>query len=371
MSMTWNRLLQTTTPMFLRDAEVNIVRNRKVLAMAESNGRIRYNCSGTKLNWKIEYRMPPLVGFSDGDNVDFDQKDKFKTAELEYRSQVMTDAMSEMVRLQNNGEAAIVKEYSETITKLIRAVRDQFGDEVYKDGNTSANSRALHGIESFMGTAGSPYKLTNGFVLPEDAYAGLSTKPQTYGGNWSGTGVTAGATAWPVGAGDAHFDFFSPVLVNYTDPTAGVWSAATKTWINTNEEAMRKGLTKSRRSAAKQGMLDLILLNEEMFEQYKTSNSSRQQIPIQPGGPGTLLALGFTDGQMFDGCNLSSEYGIPASAGYGINSMEMELCSLQGQLFTPHGPEFDKNTQFWNFWINFFGNFRWNPKFFVKFYPWG
>ena len=94
MSMTWNRLLQTTTPMFLRDAEVNIVRNRKVLAMAESKGRIRFKCSGTKLNWKVEYKMPPLVGFSDGDTVDFDQKDKFKTAELEYRAQIMTDAMS-------------------------------------------------------------------------------------------------------------------------------------------------------------------------------------------------------------------------------------------------------------------------------------
>lgn len=362
MSLTWNRLLQTTTPLYLRQVEVNIIRNRKVLAMLESKGRIRMKCSGTKLNWRVEYKMPPLVGFADGDTVDFDQRDKFKVLELEYRAQIMTDAMSEMNRLQNDGEPAIIKEYSQIIEGMTRAIRDQFGDEVYKDGEAAGNSRALHGIESFLG-AGT--NLNNGFMKPNDSYAGLSTVPQAYGGQWL-NGISPGLTAWPIGTGDAHFDFFSPVLVDYTSATSGVWSAGTKTWINTNEEAMRAGITKSRRSAAKEGMLDLILLNEELFQQYKTSNSSRQQIPVQPGGPGTLLSLGFTDGQIFDGVNISSEYGIPSGVGYGLNTMEMELCSLQNQLFVPTGPTFEDATQFWNFAIRFFGNFRFNPKFFVK-----
>lgn len=371
MSVQWNQLLMTTTPQYLRQVQVNIIRNRKVLALMESKNRIVLNCNGTKTDWRVEYKMPPLVGFADGDVADFDPADKFKNPNLEWRALIMTDAMSEMTRLENKGDAAIINIYENIISGMARAIRDQFGDEVYKDGSLAANSRNLHGIESCLGTAGSPNKLTNGFVEPNDTYATLSTKPGYYGGNHTGTGVTAGATAWPVGTNDAHYDFYSPVLVNYTDPTAGVYSAGTKAWPNTCEEAMNRLCTKSKRSSSKEGMLDLLLLNEELFQQYKDVNRGRQQLMVTPGGPGTLWSLGFTDGLMFDGTNLSSEYGVPATTGYGFNTMEMELRCLQSQLFVPNGPNFNETTRYWNFDITFYGNFRFNPKFLGKLYPWG
>jgi hypothetical protein len=49
--------------------------------------------------------------------------------------------------------------------------------------------------------------------------------------------------------GDAHFDFFSPVIVKVTSSR---WAAATKTWANACREALRYGLIKGRRNRPKQ-----------------------------------------------------------------------------------------------------------------------
>jgi hypothetical protein len=360
MSQEWSRLVNTTTADYLKGAEPLILRERMMTALAEKKGRIRYNASGTKMDFKVEFKEAPLQGFADGDTVTFSRRDRYQTAELPYRSYIMTDLMSQMERLQNRGTPQIVNLYGEIIEKMIANFGSQFGDQWYVDGNAAGNTKKVHGLESFLAhsTTLADYENATGFAKPSDTYAGLSTIPGNYGGTWTGT--------WPTGTGEPHYDFWSPVIVNYTAATAGAFSSATATWLARCTEALRKGITKSRKSKSKSGMLDLGLLQDDMFEAWKNANDGKQQINVNRGDPLGLVALGFTDALNFDGVDLGTEFGLPAGTGYGINTMQMEVVSLQDKLFVSVGPVWDEGTQTWRFQLTFYGNLKFFPKFFVK-----
>lgn len=351
----WSRLLNTTIPMYLREVEVNILKNRKLLALMQQKGRIRMNCSGTLVDWKVKFKRAPLTSFADGDIVSFARRDRYKTAQLPWRAYNLTDMISDMEILQNKNEEAIVKDYQEMVTNLVEDIDDEFGSELYIDGNAAGNSRKIHGLESFFATNGAA---SPGYMLPGDSYANLNTAPGSYGGQWNGV--------WPVGSGDAHYEFFSPVIIDYTCSNAAAWSSATKTWQNTCNEALRAGIMTSQKTKSKTGMLDLILLENELFRQFKNAQDSRQQLQIHRNEAVGLVALGFTDVVNWDGVDITTEYGMPSGIGYGFNTSQMELMSLQSQLFMSKGPYYDEDTQANKFAINYYGNARFNPKFFLK-----
>jgi hypothetical protein len=57
---------------------------------------------------------------------------------------------------------------------------------------------------------------------------------------------------------------------------------------------------------------------------------------------------------------------VPSNTGYGFNLDQMELNSLQKQLFVPEGPDFDIASQSWRFSIDFYGNMQFNPRYMGK-----
>lgn len=355
----WSRIVNTTIHKYIREVEVNILRNRKVLAMLQSKGRISFNHGGDLMDWKVRYKRAPMQGFADSDTLTFSRKDRWKTAQLEWRGYASTDSMTKLERLKNKNTEAIVKVYSEIAANLMDDMDDQFGDELYIDGNASGNSKRIHGLESFFGNGGAA---AAGYIAsPSDTYAGLSTALGNYGGNWSTSG---GNVNWPSGTGDAHYDFWSPLIVDYTDTA---WAASTKTWPNTCLEALRYGILKGKKNKSKKGMLDMILLDDELYRQYLDKLSTSERLVVTRGdSKDGLYALGFTDVVNWDGVDISYEYGVPTGAGYGWSMQNMELCSLQGQLFVPEGPDFEIASQSYRFSIDFFGNARHNPKYFTK-----
>jgi hypothetical protein len=354
----WSRIVNTTIHKYIREVEVNILRNRKLLALMQSRGRISFNHSGDLMDWKVRYKRAPMQGYADSDTLTFARRDRWKTAQLEYRGYAATDSMTKLERLKNKNTEAIVKVYSEIASNLMEDMEDQFGDELYVDGNATGNGKRIHGIESFMGDSGAA---AAGYVAsPSDTYAGLLTNLGNYGGNWS---LSGGNVEWPTGTGDAHYDFWSPLIVDYTDTA---WAATTKTWPNTCREALRYGILKGRKNKSKKGMLDLIMLNDELFRQFEEKIEANERIVIQRGERQGLYALGFTDTINYEGVDVTSEYGIPTGVGYGWSMDNVELCSLQGQMFVPEGPDMDIATQSYRFSIDFFGNARFNPRNFVK-----
>jgi hypothetical protein len=362
----WSRLVNTTISNYVRGEETNILRNRKLLDLLRGKGRITFNWSGTSFVKRIRYKRAPLVGYADGDTLTFSRRDRWRTFEQDWRGYSATDAMTKKERLENKGTEAIIKIYSDLGESLMDDINDQFGDEFYIDGNAAGKTKRIHGVESFFGNGGAA---AAGYIgSPSDTYGGLSTALGNYGGSWSTTG---GNSEWPTGTGDAHYDFFSPLIVDYTDTA---WAASTKTWPNTCVEAMRFAIVKSAKNKSKKGMLDLILLNDELYRQYlnardNTGTSTVQRVIVEKGSNSAdgKIGMGFGDVTNFDGVDVTFEYGMPTGLGYGFNCDQMELMSLQAQLFVVDGPEYDIQTKTWRTSIDFFGNLWCNPRFQVKF----
>jgi hypothetical protein len=307
------------------------------------------------MDWKVQYKRAPMVGYADTDTLTFSRRDRWKTAQLDYRGYSITDSMTKGEKLKNKSVEAIVKLYDGIAKNLLDDVEDQFGDEMYINGYAAGNAKRMHGIESFVNGA---TQNAGGLVGVQTAtYAGLSTALGNYGGTWNGS--------WPTGTGDAHYDFWSPLIVDYTNSG---WTAATKTWPNTCVEAMRFAIIKSRKNKTKKGMLDLIFLNDELYRQFLAQQEAKERIVIDRGKMSDEEQdVGFGETIYFDGVEVTYEYGIPANVGYGFNVDQMELRSMQGQLFVPEGPDYDIASKSWRFSVDFYGNLAFNPRYFVKF----
>lgn len=361
MAETWLRVANTTIANYMRGEEINILRNRKLLALIQGRGRITMNFSGTEMDWKVRYKRAAMTGYADGDSLSFARKERHKTAKLPMRGYSATDSVTKAEQLQNKSTEAIVNIFSNTASMLKDDIEDQFGEEFYIDGNATGNTKRIHGFESFLGNGGAA---AAGYIAtPSDTYADLSTALGNYGGSWATNGSSQ--VTWPIGTGDSHYDFWSPLIVDYTDT---LWAAGTDTWANNCIEAVRFAITHQGRNKSKKAMMDVILLDPELYRQYLQANESKQQINVRRGDkPGGLVALGFTDVFNQDGVEITREYGLPANVGYGIPVEQCELISWQNQLFVPEGPDMEISTKSYRFSIDFFGNLKCNPRYFTKF----
>lgn len=362
------RLANTTINQYIRDVEVNVLRNRKLLALMKQFGRITFNHSGLLMDWKIRYKRAPIQGFADGDTLTFPKRERHKTAQLDWRGYAATDSMNKLEKLKNKNAEAIVKTWSEAATLLMEDMEENFGDELYIDGNASGNSKRMHGVESFFGVSGAGTKQPIG--VPDDSYAGLNTLLGSYGGAWSSTGATAHAAGdWPTGQGQVEWDFWTPLVVDYTSAitthsangTLG-WTASTKTWANTCREALRYGIIRGQKNKNKKGGLDLITLEGELWRQFLDKLEGNERLTVERGDGMGLWSLGFKDVVNYDGVDVTWEYGVPNGRGYGWSMQNLELRSLQGQLFGAEGPDYDISTQSTRLSIDFFGNMRFNPR---------
>jgi hypothetical protein len=346
----WTRALVVNTSEYFREIEENILRDRKILAKMQAKGRVTYNHSGKDMNWKVKYRRAPLNTFSDGETITFAKQDRWKEATLGWRAYITGDGLSKFEQLINKGPEGIVKYYDDRTKELAEDIEENFADQLYIDGNATGNTAKLHGLESFFGSGATGN--STGFAMPSDSYAGLDTAVGTYGGTWTGT--------WPEGKGDAHYDFWSPVLVDYTDAT--FYEATTKTFRNTCIEALRIGITRAQMAKSKKGMMDTVILELKLYDDLRMAYEYSQELEVMRGDPYSLLSLGFTDVLNFDGVEVTKEFGLPVGTGYGLNFDQMELCSLQGKLFEPQGPWYEPETANWRFLVDFYGNARFNPR---------
>ena len=357
MGAPWSRVVNSTIKKYIREREINILRNRKLTALLKKKGRISFNWSGTAMDWKVKYKRVRLTPFADGDTLEFSRKDRNKTATIDWRGYSATDSMTKGEFLQNRNTEAIIKLYSEISSDLIEDMEDAFGEEFYINGYAPGNSKRIHGIESFMAAA---QNAGNGAGTPTGSFAGLSCVPGAYGGVWD-SGTLPG---WPNGRGDAQYDFWSPLVVDYGDT---LFDPATHTWANNCVEAISFAIIKSKKSKSAKGQLDVIFIEDEMYRQYVKVMRQKERILVERSAEKSpLIALGFQDVINQDGTDVTWEYGMPTGLGYGFNCDMMEVRSQQAQVFVPEGPDQDIATKSWRFSVDMFGNVVWNPKFFIK-----
>jgi hypothetical protein len=348
----WARTVHTTTKMYMKEEENNILRNRKLTAILRDKGRFKFNKGGDKFNWKVRYKRATMQGYADMESLTFPRVNRWKSAELDWRGYSMQDSMSKMERLKNKGSEAIIEVFGQMAQNLRDDFEEHFATEFYVDGDLSSNIKRIHGLESFMGAGA----VGTYVAAPSDNFANLSTVLGQYGGGWSGT--------WPNGSGDDHYDFWSPILVDYQN---SAWEAGVKTWSNTCMEAMRFGIIQTQRNKSKRGELDTILMDRDMYNKFLNRLDDKERIQTARNRDNSLLIkLGFGSVTNFDGCDVTWEYGIPQNVGYGLNCDMMEVFSMQKTLIVVDGPVYDIVTKTWRFSLDFFGNCKWNPRHFMK-----
>lgn len=342
----WAGVVASTITKYFRGEVDNTMRNRKWLAILNDRGLLSFNNSGIQVQWNPRYLQNTLLGFDDSDTLTFSRVNRHKNAILPWRGYAMTEQMTDREKEMNKGAEAIVKLFSNKAKWMMEDIRQQLGTELYVDGNASGNGQRWHGIESFMGISGtvSGSKAGNN----SDSYAGLTTNLGTYGGTWTGN--------WPEGTGPTQYDFWSPLVVDYTN---ALWNQSTKTWAYTALDALRYGLMAGRRNDSMDKQVDLVLLDRNMYFQFVTLLSAEERLMVTPtNGSSGLYKLGFTDTQNFDGVDVTWEYGTPANVGYGLCMNEIELMSLKGELVTVQGPVFSEEAQAWRFWTVLYSNLK-------------
>ncbi|MBY0513842.1 MAG: phage major capsid protein [Gemmataceae bacterium] len=345
------RVDKTTIGEQIKGEELNIVRNQKVLALMEGNGRITFNHSGKRMEFNVRKARNSLVPYGDGSGLDFARINRWEDAALPWRGYVASESVGKLEKLKNQGQWARVNFIAEITEALMDDVRFGFGSELYKDGNASGNENRIHGWKSFLGYTG-----TAQYTLADDTYAGLDTDLGALGG-------AAISGTWPDGQFDPEYDAWTPLIVNYTNSS---WSAATDNWANNCIEVLRAGIIhNANQRGLKQGMLELILMTATMYADFLNQIDDKERIVIERNAAqSTLIKLGFKDITNFDGVDLSYESEVPSGEAYGINTKTQELKSMQGQLFVP-SDDYDLDFLSDRYAIDFFGNLQCNPRGFV------
>lgn len=358
----WQGIIMSTAPMYLKGAVDLTIRGRLLLKWLQQKGRIKFNVKGDICTWTVQRDEQPVTAYGDGGDITFSRHNLLAQLSVDWRGYKATDLMTEQERLQNDGDVAIVKRYDRIIPTLVQSLQNKFCGELFIDGYASGNENRLHGLESFLGTGTT--NATDIVAQPDDTYGGLSTKPGNEGGSWSTDKTTSPnatiGTDWPSGNGDVLYDYLSPKIINYSSSN---WGTGSTTWSSNASRCIRRAISWLTLTGGQDGMPDLILLDGDLFYDYKTSLESKQRIIVPHK---KAQDLGFEDTLNQDGVAITQDYDVPAETGYILNVDQMVLASQDSMLFSSRGPLYSIDNDAYKFMVGFFGNCRYNPKFFGK-----
>lgn len=363
------RTMNTTLQDILRDEEDAMLRNYKLTALLQQQGKIVMNCSGRGMIWPVQYKLAALEGNTGQTARNFAPVDYFKNAELPYRGYQATDQMFEREKMENRGEAAVVQVYEKMVERLLESCRQGIGPEVYVDGESTGNTQSWHGLESMFGINGTINSSTGAqrsanaadFVAyPSDTYAGLSTILGTYGGDQE-SGVV-----WPNGVADPEYDFWAPLIVN---ATCTGFAPSTHTFAGQGDDVLRFAFAHAARNTGRSGSIETCILARNFWIDFKNLIDSKEQINIVKGGGDGLVSLGFKDVINFDGVEVTTDPAVSSSIGYAFNVQNIELRCMYDQLFRAEGPEYDIDTQSYKVVAGTLSNLKFkSPRNFIKVY---
>lgn len=363
----WQRSVTTTLAKHFKDEEKATLRNYQILALLESNGRVSYNHGGRGFDWPVKYKNHRIEGNDGTTTRSFAAVAQHKIAHLDYRGYQVTDSISTKEKLENRGPEAIIDVVARMGESLMESMKQGLAAAPFIDGNATGNEKEWHGLESMFGNNGTinistgAQRAANALDkvgYPNDTYASLSTVLGNYGGENEANVV------WPLGIADPQFDFWSPLMVNYT---SSAFNGTADTWAAQGDEAMRYAIIHGQRNATMDGQITNVILDRNLYNDFLNLIDAKEQIQIRRGEPVGLVALGFKNVVEFDGVQVSWDVAVPTNVGYGLNYRNIELLSMHGQLFVPEGPFYDEYTQTHNTVLSTLSNLKMkSPRNFFK-----
>jgi hypothetical protein len=367
----WERTAHTTLVQHMTDVEETMLRNFPFFALLDSSGRIDYNESGSGFDWPVQNKLHAVQGNNGETPRSFQRRNLWTTAHLEFRGYHATDQMFRKEFLENRGPEAIVKVFDRMTERLEQSMKQALSTEVYADGNAVGNEDSWHGLETMFALNGTvnagdgAQRAANAADIvgyPSGTYAGLSTELGNYGGS-NVEGV------WPNGKADPQYDFWSPIVVNYTSTHADM-PASTNTFAAQGDEAMRYAIIQTQRNSSQDGQVDAVFLARNLYGAFLNLIDDKEQIHVMGGAQTPLRALGFKNVVYFDGIEVTWDTGIANGIGYGLNVQNISLKSMEDRLLAVEGPEYDIDDQSYKCVVSTLSNLKFkSPRNFFKLAP--
>ena len=358
-STEWARIVNTTMVKVVREVEDGVMFNRKVLAMLRSRGRVLTNQGGDGFKWPVRFRRASMTVNNGEQSLDFTRQNRWKWAFLDYQGYAIAEQITKREKLKNRGPEAKIKFFAQLGEMMLEDLEDQFAEELYVDSSATGNSQRWSGIETMM-AATQTINVTDGTArsenaadpcfYPDDTYADLDTDLGAVAGSWSSQ--TDINSTWPFGRGTAGYDYWSPVIVKYD---SNAFDGSSTTWAANAELATRFQIDAINTRVGLK-TVDMITLDRGLFRQYKDKLDSKERIPVDSSNE--LKALGFKDVIEQDGVSITSEYGVPAGVGYAWAIDNLDLRTMQDNLFEVQGPIYREDIQAYRFCVDCLGQFR-------------
>ncbi|GAF77485.1 unnamed protein product, partial [marine sediment metagenome] len=276
----WERVSVSTLNRHVKKLTEPIYRKRILMAMFRKMGRIKYNCSGKKFDWRVQFKLPeatPIAG--DMQPRSPQRRSLYRTAELPWRGKEVSEAISKFEKLQNQGDEALFKLVANATENLSKGMVNGFHLDLYNDGNASGTSgEKIHGLNSWHACTDSGARA----ATAADSYANLDTTLGAYGGSWTGTYPEGHCNDCP------EYEAWSPLNVDYTD---AAWKADGITWADTGPEALRWAI---HHQDKRDYPLDVIILDGSMMIDFKNALTDKERITVSRGAAGSLaIEMGF------------------------------------------------------------------------------
>lgn len=361
------RAAATTLTKHMRNVEEAMLRNFQIGALLDANGLVSYGNGGRGFDWPVQYRLHAAHGHTGENPRSFNRTNLWKQASLEYRGYEVTDAMFYKETRENRGEEAVVKVFDGLTTRLETSLKQALAKEYYIDGSAAGNSTNWHGLESMFSCNGTvnvttgAQRAANAADLvgyPNDTYAGLSTALGNAGGE------NEDGQIWPNGTADAQYDFWSPLVVNYTSTSLG---GTAHTFKGQGDEAMRYGIIHAQRNSSMDAQISNVSLSRNLYMDFLNLIDDKEQIQVNRNEPNSLTALGFKNVVIFDGMEVSWEGGVPTGVGYGYSIKNMELLCMDDDMFRVVGPEYDMDSDSFKCAVSTLSNLKFkSPRNFFK-----
>ena len=355
----WIGVIHATRPKYMKGASDLTLRSRLLLRMLQKKGRIERNLSGPSCIWQVEFSQPDVTSYADGGQIDFSNHDAFRQLEIDWRGYVATDTLTMKQKAMNSGQESLINLFQTKNARLMKAIRDNFAGELYKDGSSSGRENNIHGCETFLTEASTA--ATNRVCACDDTYGGLNTDLADQGGTWSANLTTSPnatlATDWPDGQGDSEYDYLSPKLVNWS---ATNWGTGSTAWEDNCWRVISQAITWLTISSGPEGMPDLCVLAPNLFQGYKNHEEALRTINVPHK---EAQDLGFGNVLNQDGVAIQADFDCPANTGYLFNLDTVTIKSIMPELFWMEGPDKDPRSAWsWLWGVGFYGNVTFSPK---------
>lgn len=361
--------VQATAPKWLKGASDQTIRQRVLLSMLDSRGRLKFNVDGhTECNWLIQVRDPQIKQYGDSARQNFTEHNAYESLQIDVRGYIGTDRLSHWTNLLNRGKLAIVSHYDTKLENLVRAAKRRIAADIYADGYAAGNEQKLIGLGSFM-KPDAAVAADDLVAVPAStaSYGGKSVQLGALGGTWSADMPVAdrpssvAANDWPLGSGSPEYDALTPKMLNASSTR---WPSGTAGFKNNCTAIMRRARQWTRSLGGDGSEPMLHLLSNEFYTDFQDYMEAKERIMLPHKD---TADYGFAQTLNFEGAAIASDYDVPPQKGYGINIDEALLFTLHNDLFESEGPVWSTEEQGWLFVVRMAGNLRFNPKHHVEY----